>query len=210
MFRFGVIVPFLTTVSHPARDRSSVARHFPGMHKLSLGLLALLLLPLTACDQPEEPLPTVVDKSAEEAAEITTEVACDYVARCGIIEMSCADCIEGEDCGGCYAEVHEVTPQECADELRPELELGFGCQALTAEEEELVDECLAALPDAECPSVEVVQSGANGGDAEDPPGDLAACDVFEEIMSRCSGYEQSEPGGGSTPDVPPPAEPTPG
>lgn len=179
------------------------------MTRLTLGLLTLLLLPLPACDtQPEEPEPrTIVDKTPQEAADLTTEVACDYVARCGIIEVTCADCAEGQDCGGCTTEVIEVSPQECAEDLGPELEQIFGCGELTAEEQALVDECLAALPDAACPSVEVVEDGAEP--PEDLSDDLQACEVFEQISERCGIYGQSEPGEPG-PDVPPPAEPMPG
>lgn len=170
--------------------------------KTSFGLLALLLLPLVpACDEKEEPQPlTIVDKSAEEAADITTEAACDYVSRCGRIEITCVDCADGEDCGGCYVEQTEVTVEECEAEIAQDVAAGFSCQPLTSEEEALVDECLAALDTAECPSVEQVESWANGEGGESPrPGALAACDVIDEIMSRC--YEYGED------DEPAPAEP---
>lgn len=184
------------------RDRCSSRRHSPAM-KTSLGLLALLLLPFVpACeekDEKEAPQPlTIVDKSAEEAADITTEAACDYVSRCGRIEITCADCVDGEDCGGCYVEQIEVTVEDCESEIAEDVVAGFSCQPLTAEEETLVDECLAALDTAECPSVEQVESWASGEGGEDPrPGALAACDVIDEIMSRC--YDDG--------DEPPPAEP---
>jgi hypothetical protein len=158
--------------------------------RLSLGLLTLLLLPLApACDETEEPPPpTIVNKSAEEAADLTTDAACDYVARCGVIQMTCADCASGEDCGGCTVEQIPVTHEECAEELGPELVAGFSCQSLTAEEQALVDESLAALPTAECPSIETVGDGDEPGE---PPEDLAACNVIEEIMERC--YDEAEP-----------------
>ncbi|MCA9705688.1 MAG: hypothetical protein KDK70_07565 [Myxococcales bacterium] len=167
-------------------------------------LTVALLLPLAACDEPEEPPPTVVDKSADEAATLTADIACDYVARCGLIEVSCADCAEGEACGGCSVEVHPVEPDACVDDLRPDLEVGFGCQSLTAEEEALVDECLAALPTAECPSVELVQDWADGGGGDDPRKALAACDALEEIRYRCYDYGQTDANPGA------PAEPSPG
>lgn len=164
------------------------------MTRSLLGLLGLLSLPLLpACDEKQEdPAPlTIEGKSVEEAVDLTADVACEYVARCGIVEVSCADCASGEDCGGCYVEQIEVTVEDCEAEVAPELAAGFSCQPLTAEEEEAVGECLAALTTAECPSVEEVESWANGGGGEDPrPDSLAACDVLEEIMSRC--YEQGE------------------
>jgi hypothetical protein len=172
--------------------------------RLSLGLLTLLLLPLVpACDQTqEEPPLTIANKSAEEAADLTVDTACDYVERCGIIEVSCSDCADpsSEDCGGCSVEQIPVTHQECSEEMGPELQMGFACQSLTAEEQQLVDECLAALPTAECPSVETVEDGEDPGE---PPSELAACDVLEELMERCE--EQSEP-----PSVPEDDEPQPG
>lgn len=170
-----------------------------------LGLLALLSLPfMPACDQKQEdPAPlTIEDKSAEEAADLTTDVACEYVARCGIVEVSCADCASGEDCGGCYVEQTEVTVEDCEQEVAPQLAAGFSCQPLTADEEAAVDECLASLASAECPSVEEVESWANGSGEDPSPDALAACDVLEEIMSRCYEYgEDSEPG---APGVPQP------
>lgn len=165
-----------------------------------------MLLPFVpACDEPEDPPPTIENKTAEEAAELTTEVACGYVSRCGLIQVSCADCAEGEDCGGCTAEQIPVATDECVADLTPDLEVGFSCQALTPEEEALVDECLAILPSAECPSIEVVQDWANGGGGEDPRNELAACDVLEEIRYRC--YDYGEPDG--DPGEPAPA-PMPG
>lgn len=163
------------------------------MSKLGLGLLALLIPLLPACDKEADPAPTIVNKSAEEAADVTTEVACEYVERCGLMEVSCADCVGDEgDCGGCYVEVLTVTADECADELLPELETGFGCQALTAEEEALVDECLAGLPAAQCTTVEEMEAWVNGGDGEVPVHTPAACDVMEDIMSRCIDYGQTD------------------
>jgi hypothetical protein len=171
--------------------------------RLSLGLLTLLLLPLApACDKTqEEPPLTIANKSAEEAADLTTDTACDYVERCGMIQVSCADCADPDagDCGGCTVEQIPVTHAECSEEMGPVLAMGFGCQPLTTEEQQLVDECLAALPAAECPSVETVEDGEEPGE---PPSELAACDVLEEIMERCE--EQSEP-----PSVPE-EEPQPG
>jgi hypothetical protein len=172
--------------------------------KTSLGLLALLLLPLVpACEKVESHPLTVADKSAEEAADLTTDLACDYAARCGMIEVSCADCASGEDCGGCYVEQTELTVEDCEAEISSDVLAGFSCQPLTEDEEARVDECLAVLNSAECPSVEEVDDWANGGGGEDPrPEALAACDVLEEIMSRCY-----EPGESSEPA---PAEPMPG
>lgn len=172
--------------------------------RLSLGLLTLLLLPLVpACEKTEEDPPlTVANKSANEAADLTADVACDYVERCGMIQVSCADCAApgGADCGGCTVEQIPVTHEECSEELGPELTMGFSCAELTAEEQALVDECLAALPTAECPSVEVAHDGEEAGE---PPSELAACDVLEDIIERCEA--QSEP-----PSVPEDDEPQPG
>ena len=172
------------------------------MTRCLLGLLALLSVPFVPACEKEEPEPlTVADKSAEEAADLTTEVACGYIARCGLLEVSCADCVDGEDCGGCYVEQTEVTVEDCEAEMAEDVSAGFSCQPLTAEEEALVDECLAALDSAECPSVEEVEGWANG-DGEDPrPDALAACEVLDEIMSRCYEIGQSS--------EPAPAEPMP-
>ena len=159
------------------------------MKRLTLALLGLLVPALApACYEVEEPEPiTVVNKSAEEAAALTTDATCDYISRCGIIEVTCADCAagSGEDCGGCTYEQIPVSQEECVEEVGPELAAGFSCQELTAEEAELVDECLAALADAECPSIETIEEDEGG-----PENELAACDVLSEIMERC--YEQAE------------------
>lgn len=155
------------------------------MKALSLGLLTLLL-PLVACDsKEEEPAPlTIVDKSAEEAADLTLEVACDYVARCGIVEYSCPDCEDGVDCGDCTAEQVPVSYEQCEQELAPDFLGAFSCQELTAEEQALVDECLAALPTAACPSIEVAGDGREPA-PDQASQDLAACDVFETLVERC-------------------------
>lgn len=162
------------------------------MKSFCLGLFALCVIPLLpACEEPEDPPPSIVDKSAQDAAALTTEVACGYVSRCGIIEVSCADCADGADCGGCTVEQVPVSMEECAEDFGPELTAGFSCEPLTAEQEARVDECLAVLTTAECPAIEEVEDWSNGGDLDDPRDELAACDVFEEIMERC--YDPSEP-----------------
>lgn len=171
------------------------------MSRTSLGLSTFLLggfIVAPACDEPDPPPPSIEGKSAEEAADLTLEIACDYVARCGILEVTCADCVEGDACGGCMTEQIPVSATDCADEIGPRLTAGFSCQALTAEEEALVDECLAALPSAECPAVQAVDDWANGGGGDDPRDALEACDVLDRIMSRCSEPDEnvSEPSPG--------------
>jgi hypothetical protein len=51
------------------------------------------------------------------------------------------------------------------------------------------------LTTAECPSIEEVEDGVNGGADEAPSDALAACEVLEQIMERCyePGEEPSEP-----------------
>lgn len=169
--------------------------------RFSLGLLTLLLLPFApACDQSEEPEPlTIVDKSAKDAAALTTDVACEYVERCGFIEQSCPACADGENCGECTTEHVAVSHEECLQELEPPIAAGFSCQELTADEQALVDECLAALTTAECPTIETASDDDEPEAGGGAPEGLEACDVLDEIIERC--YEQSEPE---------PSEPQPG
>lgn len=176
-----------------SRDRGARAGHHRGMHRSILGLLTLLMPLAVACEPVESPPPSIENMSVEDAAELTTEIACDYVDRCGLIEVSCADCAEGQDCGGCFVERREVDVDTCAADLRPDLEAGFGCETLTPEEEALVDECLSLLPTAECTSIEEVEAWANGGEGSDPREGLSACDQVEEIRYRCSDVQSPTP-----------------
>lgn len=169
---------------------------------MTLGLSIAALVP--ACEPAEPDPPTIEGKSSEEAAEITAELACDYVSRCGIMEVSCADCAEGESCGGCTVERYEVAPDACIDDLLPDLEVGFGCETLSEDDQAVVDECLAALPGAECPSIEAVEDWVNGGGGDDPRSALEACELVEDIRYRCYDHSQTDASPGA------PAMPTPG
>jgi hypothetical protein len=139
------------------------------------------VLAIPACVGDAGSLPTVAGKSPEAAAEVSTDVACEYLERCGQISVVCADCDNG-DCGGCSVEREEVEYAQCADELKPSLVAGFGCAALTPEQEMLVDTCLRALSDLSCVSVEQVEAWANGGGGDDPRDIPEPCDVLEDIL----------------------------
>jgi hypothetical protein len=148
-------------------------------------LLLLCLLPL-ACDRADSP-PTIADRTPEQAAEVVTEVACEYVERCGELSITCADCEgDGAACGGCTVEVVPVEHDACVDHLTEDFVAGFGCVALTDEEQAAADACLGTLGDWACPDPELAEAWANGGGGPDPTARPAGCDVLEDIRYRCS------------------------
>lgn len=156
--------------------------------RIRLGLSLAFAFLTAACTEDEGPLPSVAGQSAEEAAEISTDVACDYAARCGHYSVSCSDCV-GDGCVGCFVEHTEVEYGACTAELGPDFETGFACEELTPEEEALVDECLHSVVDAPCVSQEEVEAWVNGGGGEDPRTISDACDLLEEIRYRCFDYD---------------------
>lgn len=159
-----------------------------------IAAVALLLLP--ACDKGSEPS-SVMGAPPQEAAQIATDVVCEYVERCGRISVACPDCDEGQSCS-CTADLHEVSFELCTDELGPELETGFGCEPLTPEEETAIDTCLAALPEHACVTEEQAEAWANGGGGNDPRLIVPECEVLEDIRYRC--FEQEVDPNTQTPD----------
>ena len=111
----------------------------------------------------------------DRAAAIATEVACEYVDRCGEVSITCADC-DGDDCGGCEVEIVAVTYDQCTETVEPQLIAGFACMTLTADEEAAVDACLQALGDWACPDV----------DTDDPAALPDGCDVLQDLRYRCA------------------------
>lgn len=163
-------------------------------------LVLLLLLPcLPACEPASDP-PSIAGLSAADATDLIADLTCEHVDRCGVIAVRCVDCDGETDCGGCVAERTAVTYDRCTGELGPEIHSGIACRALTADEEARVDACLAALPEAACPTVDAVEAWANGGGGDDPR-DPGPCDVLEELSRRCD--DSTEPGP-RTPDPLPP------
>ncbi len=154
--------------------------------------LAVVLWLASACGAAVD-APTIDDATPQEAAQTVTDVACPKAVECGYISASCTPCSVGEiDCEPeCTVEAHAYTQTQCVDDLQEDLERGFACQELTADEVALVNDCLAAAPDEECPSVQDVQawvdSGRQGRDPRDP---IPACDLlFDDILYRCEGGE---------------------
>jgi len=151
-------------------------RLFPWLLPLSLFL--------SACPAESDP-PSVAGQPPQKAAEVSSEVACEYVARCGEVGVTCADCATPDGCGGCWAEVYEVDYDACIDELQPQLTEGFGCTDLTAEDEALIDACLAALPDRGCVDPATVEAWANGGSPQEDPRMPDACRRLESLRYAC-------------------------
>lgn len=149
------------------------------------------LLPL-ACTQKEDGPPSVAGKSAEEAAEIATHEVCEFIDRCGVISLACADCAAPGEACGCDAELHVISYDACTMEAAQDFANGFACdeEDVTPEEVALVDECLQALETFACATVEEVEASAGPGEDPRQP---EACDVLEDIRARC--YEPGEPEG---------------
>jgi hypothetical protein len=160
---------------------------------LQRGLLGMVCLSLLGCtEKGDGSPPSVAGEPAEQAAEIATRAVCDYAERCGDISITCADCGGGPDCVGCFAEHYDVEYAACTAEIGPDLATGFACEAVTPEEAALVDECLQALADLECPSIEEAEAWANGGDGENPTAPPEPCRTLEDIRYRC--YDYGDPG----------------
>jgi hypothetical protein len=146
-------------------------------------LLSLWLL--AACPAEGEP-PSVLGQAPAQQAEISTEVACEYAARCGEISVACPDCADPEGCGGCVAEHYEIDLDQCEAQLGEQLRDGFACADLTADDEAAIDECLASLPDQACVDLAEVEDWANGGTAPSDPRDLSdACERLEALRWAC-------------------------
>jgi hypothetical protein len=155
--------------------------------------LAVICFSIVACSEADPlPPPSIVGKSAEQAADIATAEVCEFVDRCGRISIVCADCDSEEECGGCQAELREVDYQTCVADLGEDFSVGFACEAITREEEGLVDECLRALFDLECPTVDDAEAWANGGGGDNPADGPEACDALEDIRYRCIDYSDPE------------------
>ena len=156
-------------------------------------LLGFLCACTLACAAVEGgPPPTVVGKSAEAAADIATDAVCEYADRCGTITVTCADCAQGQDCPGCFAELVEVEYDACTMDVGEDFANGFACEGITDEEAARVDACLQELAARECPTVEEAEAWADGGPGEDPR-QPEVCDTLEDIRWRC--FEQGEPEG---------------
>ena len=147
----------------------------------------------SACAAGDADPPTVDGATPEEAADIVIDVTCAKTAECGYISASCTPCsIDEPDCEiVCTVEHRPVTEAECISDAQEELEQGIGCEELTSEEIALIDECLAAVPSARCPSVEEVEAWVDGGrEGRDPREPIEACDLLrDDIRYRCSGGE---------------------
>ena len=153
--------------------------------------LVLSCVCLGCAADPNDP-PSVAGKPADEQADIVTDVACEYVARCGLVGVACPDC-DGEDCGGCVVEVETITYDECVADMQPEYEAQFSCGPLTEHEVELVDDCLSALVDWDCPDPQALEAWANGELEGDRPDRLpASCEAAQEIGESC---DEETPGG---------------
>ncbi len=137
--------------------------------------------------------PTVDNATPQEAAQTVADVSCEKAAECGYITASCTACPVGEpDCEPeCTVEPRSYSAAECFEDIQEDLERGFGCEALTSDEIALVDDCLAAAPDASCPNVEDVEAWVDGGrQGRDPRKPVEACDVlFDDIIYRCEDGE---------------------
>jgi len=154
----------------------------------------IALAPLAVCLASgcvaEDPDPASIEgATAQEAADIVAEVGCQRYAECGIISASCTPCPIGEpDCEPqCTVAQRDYPEGECLEDLREDLETGFGCQELTSEAVATVDECLAQAPAQACPSVQDVEAWVEGGrQGRDPREPLAACDLlYDDIIFRC-------------------------
>lgn len=153
----------------------------------------VLSLCVGACSSSEEVPPTVDGVSSTRAATIVTDVYCEKLEQCGTISASCTLCSDDEpDCEVlCETTLQPYSAMRCVDDVQMDLERGFGCQDLTPQEVELVDECLAATPSEPCPTVQDVQAWVdaerNGRDPREP---IPACDVLlNEIIYRCAAHE---------------------
>lgn len=165
---------------------------------LRFGVVIVLVCAGLGCA--DEGPPSVAGKSAEAQSEIAADVACDYVARCGVVSVVCSDC-DGEDCGGCTVEVEEVTHEDCVADLQPDYEAQFGCAPLTETEVDLVDTCLAKLAELPCQDLEQLEAWANGEPFDDSLVAIPTeCVAAEDIGESCE--DDQAPGGdeGRMPD----------
>lgn len=154
--------------------------------------LGLVLCLASACAAAVD-APTVDEATPQEAAQTVADVSCEKADECRYISASCTACPVGEpSCEPtCTVQRQPYSAAECFEDIQEDLERGFACQDLTSAEVALVDACLAATPDEECPRVEDVQAWVDGGrQGRDPRDPIEACDVlYDDIIYRCEGGE---------------------
>lgn len=148
----------------------------PNLTSPYLAVSLLALAALTACPASDEPPPSIQGKSAEDAADITTESTCNYVARCGLAVEVCATPESQEPNedgsidvdGECKQERMDLTIAECEDEFAADIAEAYACAELTPAIEQQIDDCLAQLSEqTQCLTVEdVTEDPTNFGEDE--------------------------------------------
>ena len=148
------------------------------MPSMRAWLLPALLLLCPACGSDEAPL------APREAADEVTAAACDWVEECGQWVVDCAE-------DGCTAELVDVDRVECEVDRTIDGLDEAACGDLTADEEELLGECVDGLRGRACVTraeIDEYVAALEAGEQPDDPGEPApaACDAVAEVLLACA------------------------
>lgn len=122
--------------------------------------------------------------SPEEAASEVTDAMCEWIGQCGQWEIDCSG-----DPETCAATLVEVPHAECVTDRELDF-AGVECGDLTADEEALVDDCVAGLVARACitqAQVDAYLEALAKGEQPEEPGEAppAACVELEEVLVEC-------------------------
>lgn len=150
-------------------------------------LLCALSLLLVACGSDEAPI------APREAADDLTAAACDWVEECGQWVVDCAE-------DGCVAELVAVDRIECEIDRAIDGLDEATCGDLTADEQDLLDECTDGLRARACVTqaeIDAYVAALEAGEQPDDPGEPApaACDAIADVLLACAETINLAPGG---------------
>ena len=141
-------------------------------------LLPALSLLWLACGSEEGSI------APRDAAQEVTDAACDWVQECGQWVVDCAD-------EGCTAELVEVDRTTCEIDRTIDGLDGTTCDELTADEEELLGECVDGLRARACVSqaeIDAYLAALDAGEQPEDPGEPApaACEAIADVLLACA------------------------
>lgn len=141
-------------------------------------LIPALSLLVLACGSEEGPV------APREAADEVTAAACDWVEECGQWVVDCAE-------DGCTAELVDVDRLECEIDRTIDGLDEASCGDLTADEQELLGECVDGLRSRACVTqaeIDEFVAALEAGEQPQDPGEPApaACDEIAEVLLACA------------------------
>ncbi len=130
------------------------------------------------------------------AAEEMADAFCGFAARCGSVSIECSSSAEGAlSCSAMIEPADEES--ECREEVLEEGPALLECADLTAGEEELLNDCMNAMDDVDCPTQADADALAEAIERGEEPEGLdplpAECVVLESLFSECGEPDEPPP-----------------